>query len=264
MTSTWKFGSTDLTSLGAYNVINFEDAQGISKKRGDNPVIPLREGRLFVKKIYDQRPFSLGMFIKGSSRIDFESKMDSFRKLFGPGNQQFLQRTMADGGVRKAAAEVTDFDVSQKSNRYARVTVDFLLDKPFFRSTVATSDTQTIDSNPKTYTLTNPGTAEDRSAVITFMGPLSYPKLTNLITDPVTGLAANVWVGYTGALTAGQTVVIDVAAGTCLFNGANALNQLIHSGDTYFMVLKSGANSMKVDSSVTGGTVKVEFYAPYF
>ena len=264
MTSTWKFGSTDLTSLGAYNVINFEDAQGMPKHRGDNPVIPLREGRLFVKKIFDQRPYGLGMYIKGSSRTDFESKMDTFRKLFGQGNQQFLQRTMADGSVRKAAAEVTKYDVSQKSNRYARVTVDFLLDKPFFRSTVATSDTQTIDSNPKTYTLTNPGTAEDRSAVITFTGPLSYPKLTNLITDPVTGLAADVWVGYTGALTAGQTVVIDVAAGTCLFNGANALNQLIHSGDTYFMVLKSGANSMKVDSSVTGGTVKVEFYAPYF
>jgi hypothetical protein len=171
---------------------------------------------------------------------------------------------MDDGSIRTAWAKSMNLQVKRTGPTAMRLTVDYVMARPFFRSSEETSDTQTVDASPKTYTLTNPGTAEDRSAVITFTGPLSYPKLTNLITDPVSGLAANVWVGYNGALTAGQTVVIDVAAGTCLFNGANALTGLIHSGDTYFMVLKSGANSMQVETLVTGGTVKVEFYAPYF
>lgn len=264
MTSTWKFGSTDLTSLGAYNVINFEDAQMMPSRRGDNPIIPLREGRLHVKKIFDQRTLSLGMYIRGSSREDFEDKMDSFRLLFGKGERQTLQRTMADGSVRKAVAEVNGFMVSPKSNCYARVTIDFLMASPFFRDASGTSVTVQIATSPQTLSITNIGTAEDRSAQILLTGPLSYPKLTNQITDPVTGEAANVWVGYNGVIASGKQVEIDVAQGTCEYDGSNALTALIHSGDPYFMVLKPGANSIKVETLSTGGYVSFIFQAPFF
>ena len=262
--SIWRFAVTPFFGNGAPAVTQFTDADELPPFRGENPVIPLREGRLDVDLVRDQWKISMGLFSQAVSASALETAHDALKKLFGNPKRRLLERIMEDSSIRAAWAKPMNLQVKRSGPLGMKLTVDFLLASPFFRSTVATSDTQTIDSNPKTYSLTNPGTAEDRSAVITFTGPLSYPKLTNLITDPVTGLAANVWVGYTGALTAGQTVVIDVVAGTCLFNGANALNQLIHSGDTYFMVLKSGANSMKVDSSVTGGTVKVEFYAPYF
>lgn len=265
MTATWKFGSTDLTSAGAYNVVDFSSSYEIPQKRGDNPTIPLREGRLHVDKVYDQRTLNLGMYIRGSTYADFVTKMNTMRALFGKGNQQFLQRTLPGASVQKVGAEVTKFDVVLKSSRYARATVDFILASPFFRSTTKTTDTQTVNASPKTYTLTQPGTAEDRSAILTLTGPLTNPKLTNLITDPVSGLAVNVWVGYTGVLAGGEVIVIDTVAMTCKNGAINCLNLLTHSGDPYFMVLKAGANSMKIESAVhTTGTVKVEFYAPYF
>ncbi|MEN6480905.1 MAG: hypothetical protein ABFD29_01830 [Anaerolineaceae bacterium] len=264
MSVTWKFGSTDLTSIGAYSIITFEDANTLPSRRGDNPVIPQREGRLYVPKFYDQRLLSLGMYIKGANRSDFESKIDLFKALFGKGNQQILQRTMADGSVRQVGAEVSKFDISQKSDRYCKATVDFLLSSPFFRSTSKTSLTTTIDASPKTFTLTNPGTADDRTAVITLTGPLTNPKIINIFTNPVTGLQELVWVGYTGIIAALDTRTIDVGNLTCYSGANNYLNLLSHSGDAYFLLLKAGANTIRVESASTGGTVKIEFYAPYF
>jgi hypothetical protein len=262
--SKWRFNGTPFFGKDATIVTEFTDADDLPALRGDNPTIPLREGRPDVDLVYDQRKISMGLYMSSATRSAFETSHDGLRRLFGDPRQRLLERIMEDGSIRQAWAKSSNLQVKRASPLAMRMTIDFLMASPFFRATAKTSDTQTVSTSPITYTLTQPGNAEDRSAVITLTGPLSYPKITNLITDPVTGLPANIWVGYNGVLSNGVIVVIDVGAFTCYQGTTNLLKSLIHSGDPYFMVLKPGANSMKIESLTTGGTVKIEFYAPYF
>lgn len=253
--ATWQFGTTDLTSAGAYNVIDLSDAQGLPPVRGDNAEIPMREGRPHLEKTFDQRILSLGMYLKGSSISDFESKLDTFKLLFGKRARQYLTRAMNGGATRRVYAEVTKFDVSQEGNDFARIVVDFLLAEPFFRSTTQTNVLTSISTSPQTFTITNAGTVEDRGAIITLTGPLNYPKLTNITNG--------VWVGYNDVIGAGNAVVIDSSLFTCLLGASNALNKLVHSGDAYFFKLQPGSNSLSLETLTTGGSVRIQFYPPY-
>lgn len=253
--ATWKFGSTDLTSAGVYNVIDLSDAQGIPPVRGDNAEIPMREGRPHLEKMFDQRLLTLGMYLKGSSISNFESNLDTLKLLFGNRARQYLTRTMSGGATRRVYAEVTKFDVKQEGNDFARMTVDFLLAEPFFRSTTETNVLTAITTSPQTFTITNAGSVADRSAIITLTGPLNYPKLTNVTNG--------VWVGYNDVIGAGNVVVIDTSLFTCLLATTNRLNVLVHSGDAYFFKLQPGANSLSLETLTTGGSVRIAFYPPY-
>lgn len=252
----WRFGTTDFTLAGATNVVDLSGALKLPSARGDNPEIPMREGRPHVAKLYDQRVVTLGMALTGSSVGDFESKLDTLNLLFGARNRQYLQRTLAGGAVRRALAEVSKCDVKLDSPASAKLTVDFLLAEPFFRSTTQVNDLQTISASPYTYTLTHPGTADERSALITLTGPLSYPKLSNLSTG--------VWVGYNDVIATDVAVVIDSAAFTCKQGSTSLLSKYVHAGDAYAMVFAPGANNMQVEASATGGTVRIQFYPAYF
>ncbi len=255
MAGTWSFGGTDLTSAGAYKVIDFASANELPPVRSDNPEIPLREGRLHTEKLFDQRTLSLGMYLNGTSITDFESKLETFKQLFGSRTRQYLQRTMADTSIRRALAEVTRFDVAQKGSMYAKLSVDFLLAEPFFRSVSATIDTQVISASPLEYELTNPGTAPDKSALIEFIGPLNYPKLTNL--------ENGVYVAYNDAIADSVITKIYVDTFQCLQGTTVMLDKLVHSGDAYFMVLLPGSNTMKLETNTTGGSVRITFYPPW-
>jgi hypothetical protein len=126
---------------------------------------------------------------------------------------------------------------------------------PFFRLLVKTTVQQAI-SNSTPFNAYNPGTAEERCAIITLTGPLDHPIITN---------AANgVALTYGGILTS-ESVVIDCAKFTAVKTGAiNVIGLLEWTGDVVPMALVSGDNLVSVvDGSNTGGVVKFEFYPPY-
>lgn len=255
MADLWRFGDTDFTLAGATNVVDLSGALAMPPVRGDNAEIPMREGRPHVEKMFDQRVITLGMALQGSSIPDFENKLEALKLLFGSRTRQYLQQTLAAGGVRRALAEVMKFDPKLESPVSAKMTVDFLLAEPFFRSTLQVDDLQAVSASPTLYTLGNGGNVEDRSAIITLKGPLNYPKLTNLTNG--------VWVGYNDVIGAGNTVVIDSSAFTCLLGTTNMLNKLVHSGDSYFFKLAPGSNSLRLETLTTGGSVRIQFYPPY-
>lgn len=256
MADLWKFGETEFTLAGATNVVDLSGALKLPSVRGDNPEIPMREGRPHIEKLFDQRVVTLGMQLVGSSISDFETKLDALNLLFGNRARQYLQRTLAGGAVRRAWAEVQKCDVKLDSPASAKITVDFLLAEPFFRSTTQVNVLQTANTLMTTFALTNPGTAPDRSAIITFTGPLSYPKLTNL--------SSGVWVGYNDAIDTGVQVVINTPAFSCKQGATSLLSKFVHSGDAYAMLLAPGANNMQLDTAVTGGSVRIQFYPPNF
>lgn len=251
----WGFGSTWFTLAGATNVIDLSSALDLPPVKGSNADIPMREGKYALVKDFDQRVVTLGMNLQGVSILDFETKLDALKLLFGNRTRQYLQRVLQDSTVRRALAEVTKFDIKLTSPISAKMTADFVLAEPFFRSTILSTDTQTISASPHSYSLANPGSAAERGAIITFTGPLDYPKLTNLTN--------NVYVGYNNAISAGVAVVINSALFSCAQGATNLLNKLVHSGDAYFFKLEPGVNSLKLESNVTGGTVKVDFYPPH-
>ena len=254
---TWEFGGTVLDMVansGKYGVEEISSPHDLPTVRGENPKVPLREGSIHGTKIFDERVISLGMWVVGSSISDYESRIDTLKKLFGLRSRQTLKRTMGDGSVREAPAEVADtLGFNRIGPTAGRFTVDFLIAEGFMRSNTLTDTGQiNISSSPHDFTLTNPGTAEDRSAIITFHGDLEDPKLTNLDNG--------IWVGIIGALTSGQSYDVDVSEFSI---DPSDYDVLQHSGDNYFMVLNPGDNNMRLETNTMGGWIQIKFYAPF-
>ena len=251
----WGFGGTWFNLAGATNVTDISSALDLPPVKGSNADIPMREGKYALIKDFDQRMVTLGMALQGTSIRDFETKLDALKLLFGKRTRQYLQRTLEDSSVRRALAEVNKFDVKLTSPISAKMTVDFVLAEIFFRSTIQTSDTQVISASPTLYNLTNAGNAAERAAIVTFIGTLDYPKLTNLTNG--------VYVGFNGAIANLVEVVVDCGAFTCKQGTTNYLNKLVHAGDAYFFKLEPGVNSLKVETNTLGGSVRIQFYPPW-
>ena len=251
------FGGTYLSSFGTLTSVT--DLFKAAEPRGDNQVIPYSDGRRDVTRYFDQKIFTLGLSIEEESIQELEAAIDNLKAVCGARSQQLFQAVMEDRSIRQGYAKVRgNLNPNRISPTAARLALDFVFLDPFLRSNTLTTVTQTINSSPFTYTLTNPGTAEERKSVIRFTGPLAYPQLTNL--------ANNVWVGYNAVLTAGHYVDIDCGAWTAVDDAsANVIGNILHSGDSAFMALLAGANPMSVtDGTHTTGTVRVTFYPPYF
>lgn len=250
---------------GRWAITDLSSAQDMPPKKGDNPLVPFREGRTHVRKYYDQRVVSLGMVVAGPTEIDFEFRMDLLKKTFGQQAQGYLKRQMADGSFRQSLAEPFGQNKTGAfgfrhilQDHAGKIVVDFKLSEPVFRSLIQTAPTPTtIDASPKTFEINNLGTAQDRSSIITLAGPLTNPRID--IAESST------WVSYTGVISGGSNLVLDVKHFTAKLNGTNVLDDVLHAGDHYFLVLEPGVNSISVTSDVTTtGTVGFSLYAPFF
>lgn len=258
--SSWSFRGTALETLGIVTLVS--DSLKMPKRRGDNVLVPFRHGRFHTRKYFEQRTLSLGLEITEASIEALEAKMDTVKALMGQGTLGTLEQTLEDTSVRNAQAECTgDLNGARTSPVSLRLVLDFTMPEPFFRSNVLTSDERTIDASPKTYTLNNPGTAEETRAKITLTGPLENTEITNTTNG--------VRMAYNGEITGGHYVVIDVDPETGEYTAvddllANVIGNVTHEGNPALMVLESGDNAMSVtDDTHTTGKVKFEFYPPY-
>jgi hypothetical protein len=258
--SSWSYRGTTLDSLGIVTLVS--DSFRMPERRGKNILIPLRDGREFVEKMFEQRSMSLGLEVDAESIEALEAAIDVVKTLFGKRTLGTLQQTLESGAVRKAQAELEgDLSPSRISPNDVRMLLEFTMPNPFFYSDTLTTDTQTINASPKTYTLNNPGTVGKADPKIVLTGPLSSPEITNVTNG--------VKVKYNAAITAGHYVTIDVDAVTGEYTAVddlavNVIGNVSHEGDTAFFVLDSGDNSISVtDGTATTGTVKIEFYAPF-
>ncbi len=258
----WWFDGVNLDQVfgeGRWSIEDLGGAEDIPVVRGNNPEVPLREGRTHVTKYLDQRVISLGMNVAGKVPIDFQDRLDFLKQLFGSRTQKVLRRQMANGSYRQANAEViSTLGFNQiRGDHSGRFVVDFLLADPFMRSDIATAPAATtIDASPLAFTIPNPGTGQDRSMIITLTGPLTNPRIDNLTNG--------IWISFTGVLVALQELIIDVGQFTALIVSANQLDNILHAGDSYFFVLDPGDNSISVTSDVTTtGTVGFSFFPPY-
>ena len=253
----WSFRSSELTVAGDYTTTEVAGFD-LPPTRGENIMIPLQAGRVHVEKFFDERILTLGIVIVGTDQTDLETNIDTLVALFGNRTRGYLVRTLPDASTRQALAEVVGkMNLTYHGPTMARATVDFLLAEPFFRSPNLENPEETIDETPHIYILNNPGTAEERKAIITLTGPLSHPTITN--ND--NGISLQ----YNDVISGGHYVEIDCEKFTTLYDGStNVISKIVHTGDAAFMVLSAGDNNLSVvDGTHTTGTVMFEFYPPY-
>lgn len=260
MTTSWTYGATALTTFG--KVLKINDYLDMPARRGDDVLLPFRHGKTFVQKYYDSRTLVFGMAYPASSATVLETTMDTARKLFSLRTQQTLAMTMEDATVRNISAIVNrPLEIDRKSPTIVFFIVEFVCPFPFWRlSTVIADNTTTINVNPKSMTVTNPGTVEERDATIILTGPL----LNTVITNSTTGVVLT----YTGTIASPRVVTIATAttgeytATTDL--GVNVIGNITHTGSAALMVFNPGSNSLSIaDGTSTTGTVKVTFSAPF-
>jgi hypothetical protein len=258
--STWKFGGTDLTTFGS--LTELDDPNDIPDRRGEDITIPFKTGSVSISKYYDKRTMLFGLTLSSTSVSGLQTLMDNLKKLIGVRTEQTLEWTLDDASVRTAQAKVDKKMQTRRLGPLAiRAVLEFTLAQPFFRSNTLYSIETTINASPKTFTVSNTGTVEERNAKITLTGPLE----NTVITDTLTGVSLK----YTGAIAGGEVVVIETNATgeyTAVKDGVTNVvgNILDHSGSSALMVFEHGNNPMSVTDDIhTTGKVKFEFYPPY-
>ena len=116
---------------------------------------------------------------------------------------------------------------------------------------------KTSGGAPATLSVTHPGTVTAEKLTIDFLGPIVNPGVVNTTTGDS--------VSYSGAVAAGQHLIIDTWNMTATNNGANAIGSVGHSGNVPFLTLAPGVNSLSVyGSGCSGATSLAVSYAPPF
>ena len=257
--STWSFNGTDLSTIGVITVM--DDGADTVDRRGGDLVIPYHDGEAPVSKYFSSRQMLFSITISSTTLSGLQTKIDALKRLTSSRTEKILSETLDDSTVRTGLASVNkSFSSKHESPFVVKCVVEFKMTDPLFRSTVATADnTTTINTSPKTMTVTNTGTVEERDPTITLTGPLENVVILN----NTTGLSLT----YTGEIFAAETVVIKTGAWreyTAYYGAANVMGNVDHSGSSAFMTFAVGVNDLTITSDIsTTGTVRAEFFPPY-
>lgn len=265
----WEVDGTNLNTL-AFNIETIGGRMRVPQGRGEDIDVPYRPGQVWRPKFPSSRILTLGMWVIGAEedgsvpsvgsaqRIQFNENWDKLIRLFyKPGRQLALTRRLAmSAGILEtdALAElVSDMDRSMFDQFGARFTVDLKLADPYFYDAA-----QVLNTGIGPTVLTNVGHDRIRKGLIRFNGPLTNPRLTNTTLDP------DVWVQWTGVLTAGQWVELDIDLFTAVRNtGANAISGVSHDGARRWMEYELGANALTLSASAGTGNVDITYQSPY-
>lgn len=236
-------------------------------RRGSNLVLPSFNGSKYVKKHYEERTEVINMWVRGvdsfgvlpvgkTTAQQLDENIDYLRSLFGISEMVIVQKKMNDDTWRVAQSEVKGAIEFTSKTKNKVFSVELTYPDPFFYGTVEVTEETTAIELTNTWTHVNIGTAPVDKMLVTFTGPLSSPKLENLNNG--------IWLQYSGAIGAGESVVINTEDFTCLKGATNMISALRHGGDASLMILESGNNSLKLTTDTTGGAVDIEYYPAYF
>lgn len=254
----WTFDGVRLDSFGAVTLL--DDYLDMPTRRGDNIQIPMRDGKVWTRKFFDQRALMFGITVHADTIPNLETKLDAMKALFGVRSLKLLSNIwLGSPGIRNAYAEIPgNMSVSRDDDPLVvKCVITFMLPDPFFRGSVLVTNTQTINATPFTYVFNNPGSAEERCCKIRLVGPLSLTTVTNT--------KNSVSFYYNGAITGGHWVLVDCYDFSVVDDlGNNVVGNIIHTGDVVPMALVSGNNPMWVSDSVhTTGQIIITSYPPY-
>lgn len=285
----WSYNGQDLNRL-VHNIRLLSPAEEVPARRGDNLIIPGRNGRTYVHKPHDQRIIALAMFVLANSDAydsatgagapydgyalsdvpdqvmvspdtnvsaqRLQTNLQRLMTLFGARGQHDLVRTLPDGTVLTISAEVrTTVQFQAASDRVYNFVVEFTCAYPYWSGPADASATGSISASPTNVAISNSGTAETDDPTITIVGAITNPRVT----------IGSVWVQYTGTVSAGATLTINGDDYTADVDGVDVTSSITHSGDARWLVVPASASSAVVTgSSLSGATINITYRPRYF
>lgn len=231
----------------------------VPKLRGDNTLLPFRDGRMYRTKNADSRVITLAMWVAGvdpatdqpanNQKVQFNDNWKSLQKLFwSPDAQLTLTRRWWENAASPVLREATalcelagTMDPTMTGRTRADFAVDLLLSDPYFYGPEISTDLTTSG----TAVVTNPGDISVWSTIdITLNGELVSPLIANQSIEP------EVWMRVNTAIV-DDPIIIDVGDFTVLntFNNSYFTGSVTHSGFQAWMKLIPGDNILKLTST---------------
>lgn len=173
--------------------------------------------------------------------LDLRTTFDDLKKRLQAGKQYL---TLFDD--RRILAQFSDLQYQYlpgSALATAAFTIEFISEEPFWEDVSASQNQRVISASPTTYTVSPTGSG------------FTKPKITieaNQGVAVTTAVLENLTNGskitFTGNIAIGNSLVIDVEAGTWLNNGVDAIASL--QGDLTTFLLDAGSNSLKYTGSL--------------
>jgi hypothetical protein len=247
----WTFDGVALNSGLTYNIRILSPNEAVPGRRGENLVVPNRDGRIYRAKAMDQRIVSLAMFAAGNSGTALESTLKTLKQLFGIPGERNLVRVMASGGTRTICAEVANIVEFQPISHLAyNAVVEFVCADPYWTGAAYTVTQNNFASSGVSMTVVNNGSAVNERATITVHDAITNPRLT----------CGTFWVQYTGVVATGKNLVINCDTFTATYDGVDCTALITHSGGVRWMRFLPGNNTLTLTGSgLTTPDVTVAF-----
>lgn len=268
-TSTSEFWDVDGVPLSTYcwAIKSFGGSRkGLPPLRGDNKVLPNREGRSFRPKKADSRVITLAMWITGSDPdtgmpsshsqiVQWNDNWDYLSRLFWtPDREVTLTRrewtNAADPRLVEASAKAQiagTMEPSMTGRTRADFAVDLLLSDPFF---YGDEIEKSIAAN-STVAVYNPGDSKTGNMPfsIEWVGSLTNPKLTNLTNGS--------WMQINTLISLDTDIHTDIKTYRAVRStDLVSMNAAItHGGSRQWISLEPGANQLRLDASGSGAVI---------
>lgn len=270
MNITEEYWEVDGVSLHtwAWAVATLDGREGLPQRRGENQVVAYRPGEVWRPKVFGPRVVPLIMWVKGSdadgfipgagARAQFRSNLEALKSMFAVTDRELALtrrlRTLSGLLVQTGKGEcVGSLEPRMNGRTQAAFVADILMADPFWYGAEVAPAVPLAGA-----TITNVGSAQASAMSIALVGPLTGPVV-------LTNQTLNIVLTYIDTIAAGETVTIDTAVGSAVSSVSGAVSgRLQHSGSSFLMELKQGANVMLLSAAGGTGQAVVTYKPPYF
>lgn len=275
-TTTPEYWEVDGESLQtyAYNITTWGGArQAPPELRGENRQVPHARGRQWVSKIADERILPLEMWVVGanedgtvadSALMKFDANWKKLKGLLFRTRKQFALTKRIIHPITGMYVPVTamaeyagGLEPQMLGRNGASFTVDLRLADPYFYNDEPELIEFTMGEDVQEFVVLGEDTSFN--AEITFNGPLTNPSIVNETDD-----ADPIEVSYTGSISSGDRVVLDVNDFSAVYHPASGspykvTGNVSNSGDLYWMRLDTGSCRLVFDADSGSGTADLTY-----
>lgn len=238
--------------------------------RGEDIVVPLRNGEVWVPKKFSANVLTLSMWLRGvaadagsgvvqeTQQMYEERYNDLVRLLWTPGRQLALTKRFYDQGSLRVAVAMAEFRgglAPVKSGRaFGRCTVDLKIAEGVFYDQAY----RTVNLNNGDNTITVPGNAPTSKILVNINGARNQPRIRN------TSLGVDFI--YNRSVLTGNTAIVNTDTFDVSESGAPAYDgapYIINSGDEQWLTLRPGVNVINVSSVSGAGAINLQYKAAW-
>lgn len=268
-TSTSEFWDVDGVPLNTYcwAIKSFGGSRkGLPPLRGDNKILPNREGRSFRPKKADSRVITLAMWLTGSDPdtgvpstynqiVQWNDNFDYLKRLFWTPDREITltRREWSNAAdpqlvVASSKAQIAgNMEPTMTGRSRADFAVDLLLADPFF---YGGEIEKTIAANT-TVAVYNPGDSKTANM------PFSIDWIGNLVNPKLTNLTNGSWMQINTLVPLDTEVQTDIKKYKAVRSTdlASMNTAISHSGARQWISLEPGANQLILTATGSGAVV---------